>query len=341
MAMLMEELFEIKEVTKIFGGNWLKRGGGTVALENFSMVLDFAKPSVTALVGESGSGKTTLARLMLRLTPPTHGEVIYNGKNLWKFSRAEQKEFRKYVQVVFQDPFEAFNPFYKVDHLLQMPVRKFALAKSKSAAEDLVKETISKVGLRPEDTLGRYPHQLSGGQRQRVMVARAILMQPKVIVADEPVSMLDASLRATVLENLYNLHKEFGITILYITHDLTTAYELAQSVIVLYKGRVVEAGDVDSVVQNPAHPYTKLLINSIPVPDPDRKWIGQIEERDVYSTDDADRAGCVFANLCEFTSDQCRQSPPPMYKTSETRAAACYLHKDNPVVELSKITAQS
>ena len=176
------------------------------------------------------------------------------------------------MQVIFQDPYEVYNPFYKVDHVLETPIKKFKLAPTREKARALMEETLNAVGLRPEETLGRHPHQLSGGQRQRIMVARALLLQPRIIIADEPVSMVDASLRATILESLRQLHLRFGISILYITHDLTTAYQISENIIVMYRGEVAEAGDVDLVVKQPRHPYTQLLIQSIPQADPTHRW---------------------------------------------------------------------
>ena len=264
----MTVLLEARRVSKIFGsGLFHKRPAA--ALEDFSLAIASDPPSITAVVGESGSGKTTLARLLLGLVEPSEGAVFYKGKDLRTLTSAEQREFRRDVQVIFQDPFEAYNPFYKIDHVLETPVINFGLAASKAEARGLIERTLQAVGLRPEETLGRYPHQLSGGQRQRVMVARALLIRPRVIIADEPVSMVDASLRATILGSLRKLHDEFGISLIYVTHDLTTAYQISQNVIVLYRGLVAEAGDVEEVVGRPKHPYTQLLIGSIPLPDPD------------------------------------------------------------------------
>src|SRR6185503_549032 len=184
----------------------------------------------------------------------------------------ERRAFRRDVQAIFQDPFGVYNSFYKVDHVLTTPIAKFKLAKSRQEARTLIEQALRAVGLRPEDTLGRYPHQLSGGQRQRTMVARTLLLRPKVIVADEPVSMIDASLRVTVLGNLLQLKRDFGISLIYITHDLTTAYQISDRIMVLYRGRVVEQGEPDQIVNRPQHAYTRLLISSIPDPDPDRPW---------------------------------------------------------------------
>ena len=169
------------------------------------------------------------------------------------------------MQAVFQDPFAAYNPFYRVDHALTEPLRLLGLVRSRHQAREMMEAACERVGLHPQDTLGRFPHQLSGGQRQRLMVARALLLRPKLLIADEPVSMIDASLRAIVLSSLRTLNTDLGIPILYITHDLTTAYHVANAIIVLYRGTIVEAGDAEAVIQNPQHPYTRLLVELDPI----------------------------------------------------------------------------
>src|ERR671933_1131233 len=267
----MTALLEARHLGKIFGGGLLGRSR-TVALLDFSLRVDAEPPSITAIVGESGSGKTTLARLLLGMIAPTTGEVLYRGKTLPSMTGAERRAFRRDVQVIFQDPYDAYNPFYKIDHVLAKPIANFGLARTRSEARGLIEQVLEAVGLRPEETLGRYPHQLSGGQRQRIMVARALLPMPRLIIADEPVSMVDASLRATILGSLRKLNEEFGISLVYITHDVTTAYQISHNIIVLYGGRVAEAGDVELVVQEPRHPYTQLLIGSIPSPNPKHRW---------------------------------------------------------------------
>lgn len=322
----MPPLLEAKNLTKIFGSG----PQATVALDNISFSVSGDTPSFASIAGESGSGKTTLARLLLGFSQPTSGEILYRGKNLWQMSGREWLQFRRDVQAIFQDPFEVFNPFYRVDHLLSVPIEKFHLAKSRGQARSQMEDALDAVGLRPDETLGRYPHQLSGGQRQRLTIARALLLHPRLIIADEPVSMVDASLRATILESLLKLYSDFGISFLYITHDLTTAYQISENIIVLYRGSVAEVGDVDLVIKDPQHPYSRLLISSIPEPDVDHRWgneqalPAQTESRAVANR------GCKFADRCPFVMDVCTEQVPPLYRTDSRRAAACFMYRDAP-----------
>jgi oligopeptide/dipeptide ABC transporter ATP-binding protein len=324
----MTVLLEARNVTKIFGGG-LFRSDELIALEDFSMTVDVDPPSITAIVGESGSGKTTLARLLLGMTPPTSGQILYQGKDLTTMSRAERREFLRDVQVILQDPYEAYNPFYRVDHVLQMPLRKFKITNSRKEERKRIEETLEAVGLRPEDTLGRFPHQLSGGQRQRVMVARALLVQPRIIIADEPVSMVDASLRATILQSLQTLTRDFGVSLIYITHDLTTAYQISDNVLVFYRGSVAEAGDAEQVVPEPLHPYTQLLVGSIPRPDPRRMWAEEHGASEIGLQADQHRS-CKFADRCPHAMEMCLEDRPPLYIAGDHRVAACYLYRDAP-----------
>jgi peptide/nickel transport system ATP-binding protein len=297
-----------------------------MALERFSFAIDPARPGVTAVVGESGSGKTTLARLLLGLVQPTEGAVLYKGNDLRRLSAAGRREFRHDVQAIFQDPYGVYNPFYRVDHVLTTPVRKFRLARSRAEGKRLIEEAFRAVGLQPEEILGRYPHQLSGGQRQRIMVARALLLRPRVIVADEPVSMVDASLRATILGSLRKLHEELGISILYITHDLATAYQVADTILVMYR--------VELVVKAPQHPYTQLLIGSIPRVSTVRDWA--IEERQGRV---ASVSGCKFADRCPAAMPRCTTAVPPLYRRAPRRAAACFLLDDSPILPPGEIAS--
>ncbi|MGI9149079.1 MAG: ABC transporter ATP-binding protein [Chloroflexota bacterium] len=265
-------LLELRQVSRAYTSGALLSGRQVLALKDFSLTIDADRPSITAVVGESGSGKTTMARLVLGLEAPTAGRVLYDGKDLNSLNATDWRDFRRSVQAIFQDPFGVYNPFYKVDHVLTTPLRKFKLATSREDEHARIEEALRAVGLRPEETLGRYPHQLSGGQRQRTMVARILLLRPRLIVADEPVSMIDASLRTTVLGNLLQLKRRFGMSLIYITHDLTTAYQISDRIVVLHRGEVVEEGDPEQIVHHPVHAYTRLLINSIPEPDPDQAW---------------------------------------------------------------------
>jgi oligopeptide/dipeptide ABC transporter ATP-binding protein len=321
----MNHLLELRNVTKEFSG-------GTVALDDVSFSIDAETPSIISIAGESGSGKSTMGMMILGFLEPTNGEVLFQNKPVSGLSSRQEIEFRTQVQAVFQDPFAVFNPFYKVDHIIEEPIKNYKLADSKEQALEMTHDALTRVGLRPEETLGRFPHQLSGGQRQRLVVARALLMQPKLIVADEPVSMVDASLRATILETLHKLKTDFGITILYITHDLTTAYHVSDHIIILYRGSVMEAGEVDSVITDPKHPYTQLLIDSIPWPDLTQKW-GQQE---IMSTDDDTSAasvnGCKFAGRCPHVMDVCKTSRPPLFRERFERVASCFLYQDADVL---------
>jgi peptide/nickel transport system ATP-binding protein len=330
----MTNLLEMRNATQVFGD---PDKGGIVAVDNLNYTISADQPSFTAVVGESGSGKTTIARILLGFQQPSSGQVFYRGHDLANAPRAISNQFRREVQAVFQDPFEVYNPFYKVDHILDVPIRKFKLASGKQATRRLMEEALSRVGLRPDETLGRYPHQLSGGQRQRITVARAILLRPRLIVADEPVSMVDASLRATILQTLRALNEDLGISFVYITHDLTTAYQVSDNILVLYRGRIAETGDVESVIKHPQHPYTQLLVGSIPLPDPKRRWGEHVV---AAATDDAAtlRQGCAFAPRCPHVMDQCRTTVPPLYQLGTHRAAACFLaplasNADLPTIE--------
>jgi oligopeptide/dipeptide ABC transporter ATP-binding protein len=325
----MPDLLELKNVTKVYSRGLLSRSS-TTALNNVSLTLSEQEPTIMTVAGESGSGKTTLAMLLLGFITPTTGQIIYRGQDIGKLTGDDRLTFRREVQAVFQDPFAVFNPFYTVDHLLTVPISRFKLAKSKSEARAKMEEALTAVGLQPGEILGRFPHQLSGGQRQRINVARALLLRPRLLVADEPVSMVDASLRATILETLRNLQRNYGVSIIYITHDLTTAYHISKSIIVLYRGSVMEAGDVDVVIKNPQHPYTRLLIDSIPWPDVNRHW-GETEIKAKESELTDHNAGCKFYSRCPFAMDKCLKEPP-LFRLNDHQAASCYLYDKNPSI---------
>jgi peptide/nickel transport system ATP-binding protein len=331
-------LLEVRNVSKVYGGGVFHKNEVVVALKNLTYSIPEEQASITAIAGESGSGKTTLAMLMMGFLVPTAGQVLYRGRDVAAMSAKERRQFRREVQPIFQDPYESFNPFYRVDHVLETPIKRFGLASSGQEARKLMEEALERVGLRPNETLGRFPHQLSGGQRQRIGVARALLCQPRVIVADEPVSMVDASLRATILASLQTLNRELGISIIYITHDLTTAYQICQNIVVLYLGTVAEVGTVDRVIRDPKHPYTQLLVSSIPVADRHRRW-GEDSASEAEGTPSATaaRGGCPFAPRCPAVMDVCRHDPPPLFTPDSHRAASCFLYRDAPVLDTADV----
>lgn len=261
-------LLEVSGATKVY-----KKGKeSTRALDNVDLVLSGSPATITTIAGESGSGKTTLADTILGFTKLTDGVVRYRGQDIQKLPKAQRLEYRREVQAVFQDPFGVYNPFYKIRHIFDVAIKRFRLATNDKAARDLIEDALSVVGMRGDEVLEKHPHQLSGGQRQRMMVARAYLLKPRLIVADEPVSMVDASLRAMILDIMLRLRDEHAISFLYITHDLSTAYQIGDDICILYRGEIVERGDTQRVIDDPQHSYSKLLISSIPVPDPDVIW---------------------------------------------------------------------
>jgi len=329
----MALLLELRNVTRQFGGGVFSRTPPLVAVDDVSFSISEERPSITAIAGESGSGKTTLARLLLGMSLPTTGHVFYEGRDLARMNRGERKEFRRAVQPVFQDPFEAYNPFYSVDHVLNSPINNFKLAGSRAERREMLEEALELVGLVPSETLGRFPHQLSGGQRQRVMVARALLLKPRIILADEPVSMVDASLRATILDSIRQLNRELGISVVYITHDLTTAYQISENILIMYGGSVVEAGSVEQVIKDPQHPYTQLLVESIPQANPDRRWGSEPPQSSYDDENGAHYQGCKFADRCPKVMDMCWRERPPLYRVDEHQAVLCFLHQESPPME--------
>ena len=317
----------------------LQTYGAFTALDRLQMTLPDTA-AMLAIAGESGSGKTTLARIMLGFIQPTEGQVLYRGRDIATMSRAERFTFGREVQPIFQDPFNVFNPFYRVDHVLKTPLRKFGLASTQAEAQRIIEDALSRVGLRPKDTLGRFPHELSGGQRQRIMVARAVLLRPRLIIADEPVSMVDASLRATILDEIRDLNRDLGIAFVYITHDLTTAFQLCDDIVVLYQGRVAEAGAVENVIGAPQHPYSRLLVSSIPLPDLSRRW-GDDDLQADPAQSARTSAGCRFAPRCPQAMDRCWSTDPAMTRPLQHRVMACHLDASAPLEGTDIVSAFS
>lgn len=268
-----ENTIALQNVTQVFRGAATRSTGSEFrAVNDVSFNLSTNPPQIVSLVGQSGSGKSTIARIILGLQRPTGGSVTYCGKDIYSLRGKEYAAYRREVQPVFQDPYGIFNPFYRVDRVFWTAIKKFKLTTSKQQGLARIEESLHAVDLRPEDVLNRYPHQLSGGQRQRVMLARVHLLQPKFIIADEPISMLDAAVRVLFLNILIDFTQKYGMTTLFITHDLSTAYYVGGDIMVISHGSVVESGNVENVLVNPSHPYTQMLLVSIPVPDPDARW---------------------------------------------------------------------
>lgn len=322
---------EARNVTKEFrvpGGGLRPRY--IAAVDQVSLALPEKPARIVSLVGESGSGKTTLTRMMMGLIPPTRGEVFYRGKNLSTLTKEEWMQFRRDVQPVFQDPFGIYNPFYKVERVLEMLIKNFHLASSRDEAQVLIEEALHAVDLRPDDVLGSYPHQLSGGQCQRVMLARLYLLRPKIILADEPVSMIDAAVRVLFLNVLLDFKEQHDISSLFITHDLATAYYLGGYIMVLCFGRVVENTSIDELIENPKHPYTQQLLKAIPIPDPTRRWETRADVKltDRPLTHEGNK--CVYVERCPYAMSRCREERPPYYEVGEGHSVACFLYEGAP-----------
>ncbi len=330
---MSDKLLEFKDVSKVFGrsGFSLRKVRTVKALDGINVGMPDA-PQILGLVGESGSGKTTMSRIVLGLEKETSGTVLYRGIPVSEWLRSRRMEYRREVQMIFQDPYGTYNPFYRVDRVLVSIVKKFDLAKSTNEGRDLINQSLNAVGLRPKELLGRYPHQLSGGERQRFMLARIYMIRPKLIVADEPVSMLDASLKAMFLDNLRKFI-DMGMSCLYITHDLNIAYFIADRIVILCNGRVAEQGDTESIVKDPLHPYTQELIGSIPTPDPKRRWQEQLTAEKIglhKLREETAENECVFAGRCPHVMPRCTEETPPFYRLEnredQDREVACFLH---------------
>jgi peptide/nickel transport system ATP-binding protein len=321
-----DQLLRVDHVSRRFAQKGRKQQIPVVDDVSFSLPSD--RPVILAIAGESGSGKSTLASMLLGFLAPSDGEISFAGDNVARLTAKQRAEYRRMVQAVFQDPFDAFNPFYPVEHALKLAVEKFSLAKTAAEAAALIDTALRNVRLKPEATLGRYPHQLSGGQLQRVMIARALMIHPRLIVADEPVSMIDASLRAIVLEIMASLRDEHGISQVYITHDLSSALQISDEILILYRGMVVERGDAEAVIESPKHPYTQLLISSIPVPDPHQKWSAVLDERDVIQQEPGEAPGCKFIDRCPHRMPVCAERRPPDFVVGPNQHAACFLYAE-------------
>ncbi len=289
---------------------------------------DIRENEVFCLAGESGCGKSTTGRLLIRLLEPTSGKVLFKGRDIYAIPKEKFKEYRKYMQIIFQDPYESLNPRMTVYDLIEEPLRIHNIGDEKERF-DLVYQALMDVGLEPpEDFMIRYPHQLSGGQRQRVAIARALILKPEFVVADEPVSMLDVSIRAGILKLMLDLKEKYGLTYLFITHDLSVAYHMCDRLAVMYLGKIVEMGPAEDVILSPLHPYTKALVEAVPKGEPELK--DRLKEvpiiGDVPSPIDLP-TGCIFSPRCVKRFDLCDKEEPLLLEVGNDRYVACHLFK--------------
>ena len=318
----MEKLLEVEDLTKTFTlGSVLSRVKIT-AVDDISF---YIKPAeIFALAGESGCGKTTTARIIMGFDHASAGTIVHSGK---KEVKNEKVWFTEGIQAIFQDPFGTFNPLREVERYFFETIQNYKLAKNKKDAIARIDAKLRLVGLTYEDLAGKYPSEFSGGQLQRISIARALLTDPKLIIADEPVSMVDASLRMSIVNLFKKLRDELGVSVLYITHDLATAYYVCDRIAIMFRGDIVEMGTVEQVLMTPKHPYTQLLRASIPEADTARRWQGEIKLSDT-ETDEYLRQGCRFAGRCPLVMDVCRTTTPPDVMVDGAHVS-CHLYADH------------
>ncbi len=320
-------VMEVRHLVKRFPIGTAFRQRQVHALNDVSFVLK--RGHVLSLVGESGSGKSTTARLLARLMPPTKGEIIYKGKDVLKTEPAATLAYRSDVQMIFQDPFGSLNPVHTIGYHIERPLLIHKIVSS-GEVQERVNELLERVGLTPgADVAQRYPYQLSGGQRQRVAIARALAVNPQIILADEPISMLDVSIRMGVLNLMERLKEDMGIGFLYITHDIASARYIGDDTMVMYAGHVVEGGESDELMHNPAHPYTQLLLAA--VPNPHAGLVARkVEARGEIPSLVDPPPGCPFASRCPHVMDICRQTMPGKEWRAPNHWVRCHLFGPGP-----------
>jgi peptide/nickel transport system ATP-binding protein len=317
------EVQNLKTYYPIKGGFFKRTVGNVKAVDDVSF--EILKGETLGLVGESGCGKSTTGRTILRLTKPTDGKIIFDGKDITNLSGTTLRKIRQDFQMVFQDPYASLNPKQMVGDVVAEPIKNYYKKSSKELKPEII-ELLKKVGL-PEDAYYKYPHEFSGGQRQRIGIARALALRPKLIIADEPVSALDVSVQSQVLNLLKELQEEFDLTFLFIAHDLSVVKHMSDRIGVMYLGGIVEISDKNGLYAEPLHPYTKALISAIPYPDPRRKKERIILEGDVPSPANPP-TGCPFHPRCAFATDECRAVKPALKEVKPGHRVACHLYNE-------------
>lgn len=332
-----EALIAIRDLKVYFvlagGMLWKKVPGGSVVKAVDGVTLDIHRGETLGLVGESGCGKSSLGRAVLRLTEPTAGSVLFRGKDLAHLSKREMRQHRRHLQIIFQDPYASLNPRMNVGQIIREPLETFHLAKGREA-ERRVQELLELVGL-SRRFIKRYPHEFSGGQRQRIGIARALAVDPEFIVADEPISALDVSIQAQIMNLLEKLRREKNLTYLFISHDLRAIRHVSDRVAVMYLGKIVEIADAKTIYDEPLMPYTKALISAVPVPDPAEEAVRRrvVLEGDVPSPINPP-AGCRFHTRCPFAIQACKEVVPPLVEVKPNHFAACIrISPDQPHIE--------
>ena len=317
-------LLQVNDLKKHFpvrGGLFGRNAGRVYAVDGVSF--EIARGETLSLVGESGCGKSTVGRAILRLFDITAGQVVLDGQRIDDLPADRLRRLRRRVQVVFQDPFSSLNPRLRVRDILAEPIRNFALAKSSIELEAKVAALMDTVRL-PREALDRLPHEFSGGQRQRICIARALAAEPDLIVCDEAVSALDVSVKAQIVNLLQDLQREFGLALLFISHDLAIVEHMTHRVAVMYLGKIVEMAPRQQIFAAPRHPYTKALLSAVPVPDPAAHRNPMILKGDVPSPINPP-SGCRFHTRCPFVFDRCRTEEPELRQREEAQWAACHL----------------